>query len=152
MAPQTTNAWISAPQTASCLFFGPLHKFMPSKWMETESRARHVTLLAQKYHTPYTLKFPSFIWFYLWNFGSFTPTPLQVTRPELHTAQGLHPPNRRSRSALHIAQPHLSANHRHFQLFWLPSTKPECECEVLRRPSPRISIQICNDPHFYKKA
>jgi hypothetical protein len=30
------------------LFFGSLCQFMPSKLMETESRARHVILLAQK--------------------------------------------------------------------------------------------------------
>jgi hypothetical protein len=30
------------------LFFGPLRQFMPSKWMESDSRARHVTFLAQK--------------------------------------------------------------------------------------------------------
>jgi hypothetical protein len=36
------------PPNYQLLFFGPLHQFMPSKWMKTESRARHVTLLAQK--------------------------------------------------------------------------------------------------------
>jgi len=38
----------SCPQTTNCLFFGPFRQFVPFKWMETESRARHMTLLAQK--------------------------------------------------------------------------------------------------------
>jgi len=35
-----------APSTTNCLFFGPLRQFVPFKWMKSESRARHVTLLA----------------------------------------------------------------------------------------------------------
>jgi hypothetical protein len=30
MAPQTTNAYILAPQTTTFLFFGPIRPFMPS--------------------------------------------------------------------------------------------------------------------------
>jgi hypothetical protein len=52
MAPQTTSACSPAPQTTNCLFFGPLRQFMPSKWMETESHAQHVTLLARKCPSP----------------------------------------------------------------------------------------------------
>jgi hypothetical protein len=48
MAPQTTKAWISAPQITNCLFFGPICQFVPSKWIETGSHSVHVTSLAQK--------------------------------------------------------------------------------------------------------
>jgi hypothetical protein len=48
MALQTIKTWILAPQITNCLFFGPLRQFVPSKWIESESRARHVTLLTQK--------------------------------------------------------------------------------------------------------
>jgi hypothetical protein len=47
MAPQTIKVWIPAPQITNRLFFGPLHQFVPFKWMESESRAQHVTLLAK---------------------------------------------------------------------------------------------------------
>jgi len=61
MAPQTTKAWIPAPQITNCLFFGPLRQFVPSKWTELS----HVpctdsfSTKTQKY-PPLTLKFHPF--------------------------------------------------------------------------------------------
>jgi hypothetical protein len=34
--------------TTNYLFFGPFCQFMPSRWMKSDSRAQHVTFLAQK--------------------------------------------------------------------------------------------------------
>jgi hypothetical protein len=48
MALRTTNACSPASQTTNCLFFSLIRQFVLSKWMETESHVRHVTLLTQK--------------------------------------------------------------------------------------------------------
>jgi len=57
MAPQTTKAWIPTPQITNCLFFCPLRQFVPFKWMESESHARHMTFLAQKPENALSLHF-----------------------------------------------------------------------------------------------
>jgi hypothetical protein len=43
-----------SPQTTNCLFFGPIRQFVPSKWMETESRAWQVTLLPKSPKIPFS--------------------------------------------------------------------------------------------------
>jgi len=48
MAPQTTKAWIPAPQITWPLYFGPIRQIRPSNWTETESRASHVTHFSKK--------------------------------------------------------------------------------------------------------
>jgi hypothetical protein len=48
MAPQTTKAWILAPQITWPLYFGPIRQLRPTNWTETESRASHVTHFSKK--------------------------------------------------------------------------------------------------------